>query len=141
MVLVPSIVFASGKPLPRGLEGLGIAVPVALDMTVADLLKVKGKVTRSGKFLSVEADGGYVLSMTLDDTADRLIKISVQVPKGQRAEFIKILQALSEGNKSETQGTDRTEIHTWKDGKTIIRVVTTEDFCRVDLVDFKEFQE
>ena len=140
LLIAPVVVFAAGKTLPRGLEALGIPVPVSLDMTVADLNKINGKVTKSSRFVSVATDNGYSVSITLNEKADRLVKIVAQLQKEQYARLVKKIEEFSEGNQTETEKTGHQEIRTWKDGKTAIRLVFTEDFVRIDLVNSKELE-
>lgn len=141
LLMMPVVVCAEGKPLPRGFEAMGIAAPLSLDMTANDLDRIKGKVTKSGKFVSIAMDNGYLVSITLNDKADRLDKIIAQLQKDQYAELIKKMQRFSEGNQYEKEKEGRHEIHTWKDAKTVIRLVSTEDFFRIDLMNLKELEE
>jgi len=141
LLMVPVVVCAEGKPLPRGFEDMGIAAPLSLDMTAGDLDRIKGKVTKSSKFVSVVMDNGYLVTITLNDKADRLVKIIAQLQKNQYTELLKKMQSFSEGNQYEKEKEGSREIHTWKDAKTVIRLVSTGDFSRIDLMNLKELEE
>jgi hypothetical protein len=51
------------------------------------------------------------------------------------------MQSYSEGNQYQKEKEGRREIHAWRDAKTVIRLVCTEDFCRIDLMNRKELGE
>lgn len=141
LMVLPPAVFAEGKPLPRGIDALGIAVPVSLDMAAGDLDRIKGTVTKNGKFVTITTDSGCLLSINLNGNADRLVKIVVQLRKDQYAELLRTTQEFSAENQYKKEKAGHNEIHTWNDTKTLIRLAYMKDFFRLDLMDLKEVEE
>ncbi len=82
LALFPVTALAGAKALRRGFEPLGIPIPVSLGMSAGDVGRINGNVAGSGKFVSVETDNGYLVSITLNDK-NRVVKMVEGEQKGR----------------------------------------------------------
>ena len=134
VVLLPLVVFVGGVKLPRTFQELGINVPFGLDTTVSDLDKAGGNLAKSDRFVALTTEGGQVLSITLSDDLKKVVKMVVLLNRPRADNALKIMKdRYAAGNHYEKEQSGPNEIHTWKDERTVIRLVSTQDFCRLEL--------
>lgn len=137
-VLFPLLAFGGGTPLPRGLEALGIDVPVSLDMRVSDLDKIRGHVVKSGRFVAI-TKGNDLLSMELDADRPRVRRIVIALEKDTFGRLVKkASQLYSEGNQYTREKLNEYEAHVWKDKNTRLGLIRAKGGFRLELVDRKQ---
>ncbi len=138
-VLFPLLAFAGGTPLPRGLEALGIDIPVSLDMRVGDLAKTKGHVVKSGRFVAITTGNGYQLSMELDPDGSRVRRIVIALGKKVFGELLrKASQLYTKGNQYAREKLNEYEAHVWKDTNTRLGLIHAKGGFRLELADRKQ---
>lgn len=132
--LVPLVALAQGKPLPKGLEELGIALPVSLGMTAADLDKTKGNVVKSGRFVAMTFGDTYQLSIKMTPDEKRVQQIVIPVGKDEYRRIVNTARTLySEGNHYESEKLDDYESHVWKDKNTLMALIRNKGGQRLEL--------
>jgi hypothetical protein len=137
--LVPLVALAQGKPLPKGLEELGIALPVSLGMTAGDLDKTKGHVVRSGRFVAMTFGDTYQLSVKMDPDEKRVQQIVMTVGKDEYRRIVNTARTLySEGNQYESEKRDDYESHVWKDKDTVMALIRNKGGQRLELSEREE---
>ena len=133
-VLFALVTLAYGKSLPRGLEEIGIDVPVRLGMRSKDLDKIKGHVVKSGRFVAITMGNDYQLSIKLDPNETRVCEIVIQLKKDQFGAVVRKARELyREGNQYESEKLDGRATHVWKDKKTRLGLFRNKGGYRLEL--------